>query len=170
MRKVLIIDTSLFCVWLQIPGMEYCGTDNDKWDYQRVNNCIQEEIRQGTILVLPLATLIETGNHIAKANTKRRETAQALAKIMNYAADETSPWMAFGEQFEVWGTDKLKELAAEWPDKATEKISIGDATIKKVGDFYATKKDFQVEFLTAEKQLKAQEPPPKTQKKRRSGN
>lgn len=169
MRKVLIIDTSLFCVWLKVPGMEECGTDNDKWNFQRIENCIQEEIRQGTTLVLPLATLIETGNHIAQARTKRRETAQALAKIMNYAADETSPWAAFGEQFEVWESEKLKELAAEWPDKAAEKISIGDATIKKVGDFYA-KKGYQVEFLTADEQLKAQEPPPKTQKKRRSGN
>jgi hypothetical protein len=76
---------------------------------------------------------------------------------------------AFGEQFEVWRSEKLKELAAEWPDKAGEKISIGDATIKKVGDFYANK-GYQVEFLTADEQLKAQEPPPKTQKKRRSGN
>lgn len=168
MRKVLIIDTSLFCVWLQIPGMEDCGTDKDKWNFQRVNNCIQEEIRKGTTLVLPLATLIETGNHIAQARTKRREIAQALATIMNYAADETSPWAAFGEQFEVWSSEKLKELAVEWPDKAAEKISIGDATIKKVGDFYA-KKGYQVEFLTADEQLKAQEPPPKTQKKRRSG-
>lgn len=91
MRKVLIIDTSIFCVWLQIPRMEDCGTDNDKWNFDRVNNCIQEEKSKGTTLVLPLATLIETGNHIAQARTKRREIAQALATIMNYAADETSP-------------------------------------------------------------------------------
>jgi hypothetical protein len=89
----LIIDASLFCVLLKVPGMEDCGTDKDKWDFQRVDNCIQEEIRKGTTLVLPLATLIETGNHIAQARTKRPETAQVLATIMNYAADETSPWL-----------------------------------------------------------------------------
>ncbi|MFB2833617.1 hypothetical protein [Floridanema evergladense] len=50
---------------------------------------------------------------------------------------------------------------------AVAKNSIGDATIKKVGDFYANK-GYQVEFLTADEQLKAQQPPPKTQKKRRS--
>jgi len=107
MRKVLIVDTSLFCVWLQVPGMEDCGTDNDKWDFLRVDRCIQEEKRKGTTLVLPLATLIETGNHIAQAKIKRRETAQALAKIMADAADETSPWAAFGEQLELWESDKL---------------------------------------------------------------
>jgi hypothetical protein len=72
MRKVLIIDTSLLCVWLQVPGMEICS----------------------------------------------------------------------------------------------------DATIQIVGTFYA-QKGYQVEFLTADKQLKAQEtaisPSTRTQKKRRSG-
>ena len=87
------------------------------------------------------------------------------------AADETSPWAAFSQQFEVWGSENLKQLANEWPNKAAEKIAMGDATIKKVGDFYAEKGD-QVEFLTHDSNLKAQEPTPpmKTQKKRRSGN
>jgi len=74
---------------------------------------------------------------------------------------------SFGNQI------NFHKLAQDWPDKASEKISLGDATIKKVGDFYAAK-GYQVEFLTADKQLKAQEqelaPPAKTQKKRRSGN
>ncbi len=30
MRKVLIIDTSLLCVWLQVPGRETAGSDDDK--------------------------------------------------------------------------------------------------------------------------------------------
>lgn len=171
MRKVLIIDTSLFCVLLKVTGKEVCRSKDDMWDYQKVDEYIKEEIRNGTTLVLPLATLIETGNHIAQAANKRYETAQALATIMTDAADETSPWVAFGEQIELWGTEKLKELAAEWPTKAMAEISMGDATIKKVGDFYAAK-GYQVEFLTHDKQLKAQEPSPpsKTQKKRRSGN
>jgi hypothetical protein len=67
MRKVLIIDTSLLCVWLKVPGMESCGSDSDIWDFQRVNQKIQAEITQSTILVLPLAVVVETGNHIAQA-------------------------------------------------------------------------------------------------------
>lgn len=43
MRKVLIIDTSILCVWLQVPGMADCGPDHDKWDKQRVARKIQEE-------------------------------------------------------------------------------------------------------------------------------
>ena len=171
MRKAIIIDTSLFCVWLQVPGMEICGSDDNRWDFDRVNKLIEEKKTKGATLVLPIATLVETGNHIAQARIKRYETAQALAKIMTDAADETSPWAAFGAQFVLWNSEELKKLATQWPNLAAEQTSMGDATIKIVGQFYA-EKGYQVEFLTADEQLKAQEPSPpaKTQKKRRSGN
>ena len=102
MRKVLIIDTSLLCVWLKVPGMEICGSDDDRWDFERVDQKIQEEIAKSTTLVLPLATIVETGNHIAQARAKQYETAEAFAKIMTYVADETSPWAAFSEQIVLW--------------------------------------------------------------------
>jgi hypothetical protein len=36
MRKVLILDTSILCVWLDVPGMAECGPDGDKWERTRV--------------------------------------------------------------------------------------------------------------------------------------
>ncbi|MBO1350150.1 MAG: hypothetical protein EBE86_023485 [Hormoscilla sp. GUM202] len=157
MKKILILDTSILCVWLQVPKMDTCGSDNDKWDFERVDNCIKEEIRASTTLVLPLATIIETGNHIAHAGTKRRQTAQALAEIMIKAADEKSPWAAFTHQSELWESEGLKNLVKSWPDLAVQKISIGDATIKTVAEYYA-KMGFQVEILTGDMGLKAFEP------------
>lgn len=67
MRKVLIIDTSVLCVWLHVDGMESCGPDNDRWTYERVYKKIIEEQEKGTTFILPVATIIETGNHIAHA-------------------------------------------------------------------------------------------------------
>jgi len=32
MKKVLIIDTSILCVYLGVPGKDTCGTDQNKWD------------------------------------------------------------------------------------------------------------------------------------------
>lgn len=94
MRKVLLIDTSLLCVWLKVPGKETAG--NNKWDFELVNKKILTEIEKGTTLVLPLATVIETGNHIAQAkNTNsdsKRITSEEFAKIMIAAADEKSPF------------------------------------------------------------------------------
>ena len=58
MRKVLLIDTSLLCVWLKVPGKETTG--NNKWDFELVNEKILTEIEKGTTLVLPLATASAT--------------------------------------------------------------------------------------------------------------
>ena len=110
MRKVLLIDTSLLCVWLKVPGKETTG--NNKWDFELVNEKILTEIEKGTTLVLPLATVIETGNHIAQAKTtnsdSKRITSEKFAQIMIYAADEKSPWAAFREQIVLWEAEGLK--------------------------------------------------------------
>jgi hypothetical protein len=38
MRKVLLIDTSLLCVWLKVPGRETAG--NNEWNFERVEQKI----------------------------------------------------------------------------------------------------------------------------------
>lgn len=166
MRKVLIIDTSLLCVWLQVPGMKTGGSDDDKWNFQRVDEKIKLEIEKSTVLVLPLAVVIETGNHIAQAQNNY-QVAQKFAVIMTKAADETSPWAAFSEQVELWEAEELKKLATQFPQCASQKTSMGDASIVFLGQHYQ-KKGFCVEFLTADKGLKAQEPSPPPQTTRRS--
>ena len=157
MKKVLVIDTSILCVWLQVPGKDNCGPNGDCWDYEKVNQKIEQEIEAKTTLVLPLASIIETGNHISQASHSRRERALNLAEIMNNVADETSPWAAFSDQSVLWAPDKLKALAANWPDLAAQKLSLGDATIKDVADYYA-QAGYKVEILTGDQGLKAYEP------------
>ena len=170
MRKVLLIDTSLLCVWLKVPGKETAG--NNKWDFELVNEKILTEIEKGTTLVLPLATVIETGNHISQAkNTNsdsKRITSEEFAKIMIYAADETSPWAAFREQIVLWEAEGLKNLAEKFPNQAVEKTSMGDASIVVLGWYYYQEKGFHVEFLTDDNGLKSQEPPQPNPPTRRS--
>jgi hypothetical protein len=69
----------------------------------------------------------------------------------------------------LWDTQGLKNLAAEWPELAKQKISIGDATIKSVAEYYA-KTGFTVEILTGDVGLKAYQPatPVPTPRRRRS--
>lgn len=76
---------------------------------------------------------------------------------MEAVADEQSPWAAFTEQEKLWDTDGLKQLAADFPSLATQGVSIGDATIKAVSEFYA-KLGCEVEILTGDKGLKAYQP------------
>jgi len=156
-KHVLILDTSVLCCWLRVPGKSTAGPQNNRWDHTRIDAEIQQKTRQGGTLVLPLATLIETGNHIAQAPQQRYECAQQLANCLRQAADANSPWAAFTQQATLWEPDRLHALASEWPDLATGGLSIGDATIKQVAEYYA-QMGCQVEILTGDDGLKAYQP------------
>lgn len=157
MRKVLIIDTCILCVYLRVPDMDDCGPDDDKWDYDRVFGKIQAEIGNKSTLVLPMATLIETGNHIAQANGEKFDVANELAKIIIKVANEEEPWAAFTFQSKLWNEENLIKLAEKWPTLAIQGISIGDATIKDVAEYYV-ESGYDVEILTGDQGLKAYEP------------
>ncbi|MBP2857797.1 hypothetical protein J8657_09315 [Dickeya oryzae] len=170
MRKVLIIDTSILCVWLEIPGMLDCGRDSDKWNKDRIDAKIESEKKNSTTFVLPLATIIETGNHIAQAAHSRRERALLLAEIMKDSANQKTPWAAFSEQSTLWSPEKLITLADAWPELANQKLSLGDTTIKDVAEYYASM-GYQVEILTGDEGLKSYEPaaPVETPRRRQRG-
>jgi hypothetical protein len=157
MKRILIIDTSILCVWLDVPGMETCGPDADRWDKQLVNEKLAEELEKKTTFVLPMASIIETGNHISQASHSRKERGEALADLMRKSADEESPWAAFSDQSILWSAEKLKALADTWPNLAAQKLSLGDATIKDVAGHYA-QLGYAVEILTGDQGLKAYEP------------
>jgi hypothetical protein len=156
-RKVLILDTSVLCCWLKVPGREEAGPATDRWDHARVEELLRKERQQDCTFVLPLATLIETGNHIAQAPEHRFERATALAEHLRDAADANTPWAAFTEQSPLWEPENLRVLADNWPVLAAGGFSIGDATIKDVAEYYASA-GYTVEILTGDQGLKAYQP------------
>ncbi len=165
--KVLIFDTSVLCVWLSVPRKETCGSGDLLWDKNRVDEKLEQERELRTRFVLPLATIIETGNHIAQAPSNRYELAQKFADLMVKAATEESPWAAFVNQSELWTAENLSKLAQEWIPLATQKISLGDTAIKTVAEFYH-QLGSRVEILTGDAGLKAYEPIAPAPRKRRS--
>lgn len=152
-KNVLIMDTSILCVWLKVPGKETCGSGASCVDFAKVEKEIQSAVEMNYTLVLPLATIIETGNHIAQAPQWRHERATALGELMVNAANESTPWAAFSDQQTLWSADGLKNLADTWPNLAAKQLSIGDATISEVADYYA-KMGYSVEIYTGDKGLK----------------
>ena len=168
MRRVLILDTSILCVWLRVPGKDTCGPDHDRWDTPRVEDHIREATEGGATLVLPLASIIETGNHISQIPGNRYQKAVELAAVLRDTADEKTPWAAFTDQSVLWGPDQLRTLADEWPQLAVQRLSIGDATIKHVAEFYA-RTGCRVEILTGDHGLKAHQPaaPPPIPRRRK---
>ena len=167
-KQVFILDTSVLCCWLQIPGKEEAGPLHDRWNHQRISTLLAKERALQSTFVLPLATLIETGNHIAQAPHHRFECASRLAACLQEATDAQSPWAAFTDQSPLWQADLLRELAVTWPQLATGGTSIGDATIKNVAEYYA-RAGYVVEILTGDEGLKAYQPakPPQIPRRRR---
>lgn len=156
-KRVLILDTSVLCCWLRVPGKEEAGPTTDRWDYARINKLLEQEKAKNSTFVLPIATLIETGNHIAQAAGQRYERACSLAKYLREAADAQSPWAAFTDQSALWQSNNLRALAETWPALANGGTSIGDHTIKDVAEYYA-RAGYFVEILTGDAGLKAYEP------------
>lgn len=164
--KVLIIDTSILCVYLELPGFPHCGSDADRWDVERVQAKIEDETKVGTALVLPLATIIETGNHISQIKGDRLPHAQRFAEILRYTANEDIPWTAFIDQGALWNKETLLRYAEEWPALAVQKISLGDASIVEVANFYV-ESEYMVEIFTGDNGLRSMSPSPPTENLRR---
>ncbi len=156
MREIMIIDTSILCVWLDVPGMETCGPANNFWDKRKVTEILEAEEEKNTLFVLPLAVIIETGNHIAQSQNAW-VCANALCEIIRKSLDSTSPWAEFSQQDALWNSVNLHKLINDWPALAQTKLSIGDMTIKTVAEFYAEAR-YNVRILTGDEGLKAYEP------------
>jgi hypothetical protein len=72
-----------------------------------------EEAKRGATFVLPLATIIETGNHIAQATKDRYACTRKLVHIIQKALNKESPWAQFSEQAELWKVDELHRFLVE---------------------------------------------------------
>ena len=156
-NKVLIFDTSVLCVWLKVPGKETCGSGKNVLTFEDVEAKIEEEKLAKTTFVLPIASIIETGNHIAHSSGDRHELGNSFAEVIEATADNVSPWAAFTEQSGLWEKENLKVLAQKWKESVISGQSLGDATIVDVANYYA-KAGFEVEIYTGDEGLKAYEP------------
>lgn len=157
MKKVLVLDTSVICVWLKVPKMEDCGPEGDKWDYRKVDEKINSEIEKGTLLVLPMATIIETGNHISQVSGDKYRLVTRFTDLVSSAVEGESPWAAFTLQNSFWTPEGLKQLIDRWKITALAGLSLGDVSILDVAEYYAQVGNY-VEILTGDQGLKSYEP------------
>lgn len=121
---VSIIDTSVLCNIIDIPHM-----NQDHKVIMEELVLLQKDPQQ--TLILPLATIIETGNHIAHiANgSYRRERAQTMAELINRTVNDQAPWSYYGQEFE---REDLLEISRAVVDNAIIEIGIGDLSIVQV--------------------------------------
>ncbi len=144
-KKLLIIDTSVYCVWLDIPERNTCYDEFGKLlTTKEIQNKIIDYTTQGYQFVLPMAVIIETGNHIAQIKTQnlRTEKAKQFTEHITKSLDATMPWIAFDNQKALFETENLREMVMTWESEVYKTqqgqkgISMGDVAIAQVAKFY----------------------------------
>ena len=126
--NVRFIDTSIIMNLLEIP--EKCQ------DREIVKNEFNKAIETGDTLILPVSTIIESGNHIAHIGNGsiRREKALKFKEFLENTANNKSPWQLYGTELK---NDDLLYIAKEFPDKAlTLNMGIGDLSIIRFYEKY----------------------------------
>lgn len=85
-------------------------------------------IGRGETLILPIASIIETGNHIAHISdgTLRRAIAGNFADYLRDTADNKAPWSLIHLE---WTPDDLRKFADMFPDQAMRQVGFGDMSI-----------------------------------------
>jgi hypothetical protein len=149
-KRLAIVDTSILCVWLRVPGVETCG----EWDYVKVKGLIDGKLADNVGLVLPYPTLVEVGNHIANAPSHRFDAAKRFSDLAKEAVSGNRPWTVFSRQLDLLDDQRLRHILDQFPGNAAKGISLADVAILSVASFYRGL-GYQVEVLTGDENLAA---------------
>ena len=118
--NVKIIDTSVMLNLLEVPNM--CS------DADKVKIEWKQNLDSNDVLIMPFATIIETGNHIAHISNgnKRRGIALKFGEFLRKTANGEAPWKLYGANNTK---EELLYLADNIESFAISEIGIGDMSI-----------------------------------------
>ena len=121
MSAVVIVDTSVFLNVLDVPGFNQ--------DRGAVFRTFRNHLEDGAIMLLPMAAIFETGNHIAKIRDggNRRRFARKYVDQVREALNGTAPW----RPTQPPSTEMMASWIDEFPDSAMRGAGIGDLSIIK---------------------------------------
>lgn len=151
---VAFIDTSVLCNLLRLPGKSQNETEVRE-DYRRRGE-------QGDTFVLPMAAVIETGNHIEQLpdGDARRRCANGLTDLLRLVSKGTEPWVLVETEWDVGLLEQFCDGGGNTPrfvDVATQgTLGGGDLTILVERDRYRQRVMGQdVEIWTYDQALQA---------------
>jgi hypothetical protein len=121
MGCIRIVDTSVLCNLLRVPNLEQ--------EAERAAQEFRDAIRVRDALLLPIAVIYETGNHIAQNGDgrKRRAVAGAFTQMVELAFSGKIPFTPTPLQ----NPDDLLAWLPEFPDRAVKGIGFADLSIIK---------------------------------------
>jgi hypothetical protein len=121
MKAVAIVDTSIVCNVLDLPHMN--------GDRPQVINQLAAFIQADTSLLLPMAAVYETGNHIAQLSHggQRRRFADRFVQEVKKAIAGEAPWQVM----QLPTLEDVGQWLNDFPDSATRGAGMGDLSIIK---------------------------------------
>lgn len=116
---ICLIDTSILCEFLNVPTL--CSRAED------ITEELQRKIERRETLLLPMSSILETGNHIGQNGDgrQRRETAQRFVDLIVKAVRGETPFTATP----FFEADDLLTWLAEFPAWAGYGQGLADLTI-----------------------------------------
>lgn len=126
MATITLVDTSVLCELLQVPGKSSTARGT------RLLADLNRRWEAGERLVIPLTAIIETGNHIAQSEGDRYTLAGRLVRLLRSAGEDGSPWHVLDLRL---GKDFLHSLCAgassgeDLAQLAARKVGAGDVAV-----------------------------------------
>lgn len=119
---IRIIDTSVLCNILRVPKKDQDG--------ERAADEFREALRENEVLLLPVAVIYETGNHIAQSGDGRvrRQVARAFVDLVQKAFSGELPFTPTPQQH----PDEMLQWISEFPDSAARGVGFGDLSIVRI--------------------------------------
>jgi len=125
MAEVVFIDTTVLLNVLNVPGNTDSPSAHDR-DVAQFNKLLHA----GAQLVLPLTTVIETGNAIAKVTMDRNRYIEQFVKFLRGSMASESPWLATGETTSAALLSRMVDGGeVELADLMRSGVGTGDAAI-----------------------------------------
>ena len=126
--NVRFIDTSIVMNLLEIPNM--CA------EAAVVKDEFKTAVEAEETMILPMSTIIESGNHIAHIadGTIRRTKAMEFQTFLRKTAKDEAPWKLYGLEMRK---EDLLALANDFPEYALNlEMGIGDMSIIRFYERY----------------------------------
>ena len=152
MGAICLIDTSIFLEILNVP--------HKASQSELILQELKEKIKAGESLFLPMATILETGNHIAQNGdgNQRRICAEKFVNQVTQALEGESPFTPIS----FLKKEDLQGWLKEFPDEAMQGRGLGDLSIihdwQRICDQNLGRR---VYIWSLDKHLKGYERPPK---------
>lgn len=138
MAEVVFIDTSVLLNLLDVPGKNS--------HHQQLREEFNALVAGDVTLVIPIAAVIEVGNHIAQLSdgNLRRDRATTFTGFLRASLEGVAPWVVSGASWDETFLRRLLDGHGSLPglvELSSEKLGSGDVSILHELDRYRRRSD-----------------------------